>query len=63
MKFHETLIQNKTTNENEQFTIFMNTENRETKEPNKITHNLSQRLDVRISDKHVALSNLSTYYK
>ena len=48
IKFHETLVQNKTTNENEQFTIFMNTENRKTKEPNKITLNLSQRLDVRI---------------
>ena len=43
-------------------TIFMNTENRTKSEPHKIVFNLSQRLDLRSSDKHVALQNLSIYY-
>ena len=40
----------------------MNTENSKTKEPHKFVFNLSQRLDIRSSDKHVALQNLSIYY-
>ena len=44
-------------------TIFMNTENRKTNEPHKFGFNLSQRLDLRSSDKHFALRNLSIYYK
>ena len=43
-------------------TLFMNTENIKTSEPHKIVLNLSQRLDLRISDTHVALENLSVYY-
>ena len=43
-------------------TLFMNTENIKTSEPHKIVLNLSQRLDLRSSDKHVALENLSVYY-
>ena len=39
-------------------TIFLNTENSKTIEPHKFAHNLSQRLDLRISDKHVALKKL-----
>ena len=36
-------------------TIFMNTGNRKTNEPHKFVFNLSQRLDLRSSNKHVAL--------
>ena len=43
-------------------TIFMNTENCKTNEPQKFVLNLSQRLDLRSSNKHVALQNLSIYY-
>ena len=43
-------------------TIFMNTGNRKTNEPHKFVLNLSQRLDLRSSNKHVALQNLSIYY-
>ena len=42
--------------------IFMNTENRKTNEPHKFVLDLSQRLDLRGSDKHVALQNLSIYH-
>ena len=41
-------------------TIFM--ENSKTNEPHKFVLNLSQRLVLRSSDKHVALQNLSIYY-
>ena len=44
-------------------TIFMNTENSKTNEPFKFSLNLSQRLDLRSSNKHVALQNLSLYIK
>ena len=40
----------------------MNTENSKTNEPHKFVLNLSQRLDLRSSNKHVALQNLSIYY-
>ena len=43
-------------------TIFMNTENSKTNEPHKFVLNLSQRLDLRSSNRHVALQNLSIYY-
>ena len=43
-------------------TIFMNTENSNTNEPQKSVLNLSQRLDLRSSDKHVTLQNVSIYY-
>ena len=43
-------------------TIFMNMENRKMNESHKFGLNLSQRLDLRSSDKHVALRNLSIYY-
>ena len=39
-------------------TIFMKTKNRKLNEPQKIFPNLSQRLDLRSSTKHVALRNL-----
>ena len=41
----------------------MNAENSKTNEPHKFVINLSQRLDLRSSDKHVALQNLYIYYK
>ena len=43
-------------------TIFMNTENSKTSEPHKFVLNLSQRLDLRSSNKHVTLQKLPTYY-
>ena len=43
-------------------TIFMNTENSKTNEPHKFALNLSQRLDLRSSNKRIALQNLSIYY-
>ena len=43
-------------------TIFMKTENSKTSEPHKFVLNLSQRSDLRSSNKHVALQNASIYY-
>ena len=43
-------------------TIFMNTENSKTNQPRKFVLNLSQRLGLRSSDKHVTLQNLPIYY-
>ena len=43
-------------------TILMNTENSKTNEPQKFILNLLQRLDLRSSDKCVALHNLSIFY-
>ena len=40
----------------------MNTENSEANEQHNAFLNLSQRLDLRSSDKHAALQKLSTYY-
>ena len=44
-------------------TIFMNMENSKTNEPHKFFLNLSQGLDLRSSDEHVPLQNLSIYCK
>ena len=43
-------------------TIFMNTKSSKINEPQKFVLNLSQKLDLRSSDKHVALQNLFIYY-
>ena len=43
-------------------TIFMNTENSKTCEPYELVFNMLQKLDLRSSNKHVALQNLSNYY-
>ena len=43
-------------------TIFMITENCKTNEPYKFVLSLSQRLNTRRLNKHVALQNLSIYY-
>ena len=40
----------------------MNTENSKTNEPHKFVLNLPQRLDLKSSNKHVALQNLSIHY-
>ena len=40
----------------------MNTENSKTNESHKFALTLSQRLDLRRSDKHFTLQNLSIYY-
>ena len=42
-------------------TIFINTGNSKAEELRKFVFNLSQRSDLRSSDKHVALQNLSIY--
>ena len=42
--------------------VFMNTENGEKNEQHKFVFNLSQRLDLRNSNEHVALQNLPIYY-
>ena len=43
-------------------TIFMNTEKSKTNKPHKFVLNFSQRLDLRGSNKHFVLQNLSIYY-
>ena len=43
-------------------TIFINTKNSKTNGPHIFVLNLSQRLDLRSSNKHVALQNLPIYY-
>ena len=43
-------------------TISMNSENSKTIEPHKFGLSLLQRLDLRSSNKHVAVQNLSIYY-
>ena len=40
----------------------MNKESSKTNEPHKFVLNFSQRLNLRSSDKHVVLQNLSIYY-
>ena len=43
-------------------TIFMNSENSKTSEPHVIVLKVTNKLDLRIGEKIIALSNLSTYY-
>ena len=43
-------------------TIFMNSENSKTSEPNILKLKLTDKLDLRIGEKVIALSNLSIYY-
>ena len=69
IKRNESLAENKIKNQIEQLlsnismeTIFINTENSKTNKPHKIVLNLSQRLDLVSSVKHVVLKNLSIYY-
>ena len=41
---------------------FMNTKISNTNQPHKYVLNFSQRLDLKSSDKHATLQNLSIYY-
>ena len=43
-------------------TIFMNSENNKTLKPHLLTLNLTNKLDLRLGEKVIALSNLSIYY-
>ena len=43
-------------------TIFMNSENRKTTERHVLIFELTNKLDLRIGEKIIALSNLSIYY-
>ena len=43
-------------------TIFMNSENSKTFKPHVLTLKLASKLDLRIGEKVIALSNLSIYY-
>ena len=43
-------------------TIFMNSENSRTSEPHVLMVKLTDKLDLRVGEKSIALSNLSIYY-
>ena len=43
-------------------TIFMNSENSKTTKPHVLTLKITNKLDLRIGEKVIALSNLSIYY-
>ena len=43
-------------------TIFMNSTNSKTSDPHTLLLNLTEKIDLKGSDKYVALSNLSIYY-
>ena len=43
-------------------TIFMNSENSKTSDPHRLLVNLLDKINLKRSDKYVALSNLSIYY-
>ena len=43
-------------------TIFLNSENSKTSNSQTILLNLTDKINLKISDKHIALSNLSIYY-
>ena len=43
-------------------TIFMNSENSKTSMPHVLTLKLTSKLDLRLGEKVIALSNLSIYY-
>ena len=43
-------------------TVFMNSENSKTSDPHSLLLNLSDNINLKRSDKYVALSNLSIYY-
>ena len=48
--------------ENRMDTIFMNSENSKTSDSHRLLLNLSDKINLKRSDKYVALSNLSIYY-
>ena len=43
-------------------TIFMNFKNSETSDPHRLLLNLTDKINLKRSDKYIALSNLSIYY-
>ena len=43
-------------------TIFMNSENSKTSDPHRLFLNLADKINLKRSNKHVALSNRSIYY-
>ena len=43
-------------------TFFMNTKNSKTSEPNRLKYNLTDKLDLKNSNKNMALASLSIYY-
>ena len=43
-------------------TMFMNSENSKTSDPNRLLLNISDKIDLERNDKYVALSNLRIYY-
>ena len=43
-------------------TIFMNSENGKTSKPHVLTLKLTNKLDLRLGEKVIVLSNLSIYY-
>ena len=43
-------------------TIFINSKNSKTSEPHRLLLNLLDKVNLKRSDKYVALSNLSIYY-
>ena len=47
---------------NSENTIFMNSKNSKTSDPHRLLLNLTDKINLKRSDKYVALSNLSIYY-
>ena len=43
-------------------TIFMNSENSKTSDPHKLLFNLSDKINIKRSDKYVTLPNLRIFY-
>ena len=43
-------------------TIFMNSGKSKTSDPHRLLPNLTDKINLKISDKYVALSNISIYY-
>ena len=56
-------IMDSTKLKNRMDTIFMNSENSETSDPNRLLLNILDKTSLKRSDKYVALSNLSLYQK
>ena len=48
--------------DNRMDTIFMNSGNSKTSDPHRLLFNLSDKINLKRSDKYVALSNFSIYY-
>ena len=43
-------------------TTFINSKNSKTSDPHRLLISLTDKIDLRIKDKYIALSNLSIYY-